>query len=96
MGEGPGDRYPQGWLSAGAPPRGARWAARRPVVFALLLGVAAGAVVTSLAWLLLAPVPAVVIGVVVGVALGGGSLVAQRDLRALLARWDEEHGTGPP
>jgi hypothetical protein len=96
MGEEPSNRYPQGWITAGAPPRGARWAARRPVVFALLLGVAVGAVATSLALLLLAPVTAVVVGVALGVALGGASLVAQRDLRALLARWDDEHGTGRP
>lgn len=93
MGEGPTDRYPQGWVAAGAPPRGARWAARHPVVFALLLVVGTGIVVTVLASLLLAPVPATALGAGVGVALGGGSLVAQRDLRALLARWDEEHAS---
>ena len=94
MGEGPRDRYPHGWVTAGAPPRGARWAARHPEVFALLLGAAVGVVVTGLASLLLAPVPALAVGAATGVVLGGGSLVAQRDLRALLARWDEEHGSG--
>ncbi|MFO7777840.1 MAG: hypothetical protein R6V28_05765 [Nitriliruptoraceae bacterium] len=91
MGEGPADRYPRGWVAAGAPPRGARWAARHPVVFALLLGAVIALVVAAVASLLLAPVPAAAVGVGVGVALGGGSLIAQRDLRALLARWDEEH-----
>jgi hypothetical protein len=91
MGEGSRNRYPQGWVSAGAPPRGARWAARHPMVFALLLGAGVGGVVTGLMSFLLAPVPALAVGAVVAIALGGGSLVAQRDLRALLARWDEEH-----
>jgi hypothetical protein len=92
MGEGSRDRYPQGWVTAGAPPRGARWAARHPVVFALVLGAAMGVVVAGVVSLLLAPVPALAVGAAVGVTLGGGSLMAQRDLRALLARWDEEHG----
>ncbi len=94
MGEGPTDRYPRGWVAAGAPPRGARWAAAHPVVFALALGATVAVVVTGLASLLLAPVPALAVGTVVAVVLGVGSLVAQRDLRALLARWDEEHPDG--
>jgi len=61
------------------------------VVFALLLVVGTGLVVTALASLLLAPVAATALGAGVGVALGVGSLIAQRDLRALLARWDDEH-----
>ena len=94
MGEGPTGRCPQGWVAAGAPPRGARWAARRPVVFAFLLGAVVGVVFIGLASLLLTPVPAVAVGAAIGVTLGGGSLVAQRDLRTLLAQWDEEHGSG--
>jgi hypothetical protein len=92
MGEGSRDRYPQGWCPPAphrAEPggrRGTRWCSRCSSVLAV------GGVVTGLMSLLLAPVPALAVGAVVGVALGGGSLVAQRDLRALLARWDEEHG----
>jgi|GEM_PF-2080487 len=92
MGEGSADRYPRGWVSAGAPPRGARWAARHPLLFAVLLALGIGVVATALASLLLAPVPSMTVGVVLGVLLGGVSLFAQRDLRVLLDRWDEEHG----
>lgn len=94
MGEGPADRYPRGWVDAGAPPRGARWAARHPVLFALLLALGVGVAATALASLLLAPVASVAAGMTVGALLGVLSLVAQRDLRALLERWDAEHGTG--
>lgn len=94
MGEGPSERYPRGWVSAGAPPRGARWASRHPVIFAILLAVGVAVLAAALASLLLAPVPSTAVGAVLGLVLGGVSLVAQRDLRALLARWDEEHGAG--
>lgn len=94
MGEGSSEHYPRGWVSAGAPPRGARWAARHPALFALLLAVGVAVFVAVLASLLLAPVPAVAVGAALGLLLGGVSLVAQRDLRALLDRWDEEHGAG--
>lgn len=91
MGEGPSERYPRGWVSAGGPPRGARWAARHPVLFAVLLAMGSGVLAIALVSLLLAPVPATAVGATIGVLLGGVSLVAQRDLRALLDRWDDEH-----
>lgn len=92
MGQQSSDRYPRSWVITGAPPRGVRWAAAHPVAFAcVLLTVVAGLVAAAL-WWWLAPLVSVTVGVAVGLAVGAGSLVAQKDLRALLARWDEEHG----
>jgi len=92
MGEQPSDRYPRSWVITGAPPRGVRWAAAHPVGFALVMVAVVATVVAGGLWWWLSPPVAVTVGVAVGLAVAAGSLVAQKDLRALLARWDEEHG----
>ena len=92
MGQQSSDRYPRSWVITGAPPRGVRWAAAPPVAFACVLFAAVAGVVAAALWWWLPPLVSVTVGVAVGLAVGAGSLVAQKDLRALLARWDEEHG----
>jgi hypothetical protein len=94
MGEQPSDRYPRSWEITGTPPRGVRWAAAHPVGFALVMVAVVAGLVAAALWWWLSPLVSVTVGVTVGLAVGAGSLVAQKDLRALLARWDEEHG-GP-
>ncbi len=93
MGEQPSDRYPRSWVITGAPPRGGRWAAAHPVGFALVMVVVVAGLVAGALWWWLSPSMAVAVGVIVGLVVSGGSLVAQKDLRALLTRWDEEHGS---
>lgn len=92
MGEQPSDRYPRSWVITGAPPRGVRWAAAHPVGFALVMAAVVAGLVAGALWWWRSPPMAVAVGVAVGLAVAGGSLAAQKDLRALLARWDEEHG----
>jgi len=58
------------------------------VMVVVVAGLVAGAL-----WWWLSPSMAVAVGVIVGLVVSGGSLVAQKDLRALLTRWDEEHGS---
>lgn len=96
MAEQPSDRYPRSWVVAGAPPRGVRWAAAHPVGFALVLLLVVAGLVTGALWWWLSPPVAVAIGVAAGLVVAGGSLAAQKDLRALLTRWDAEHGSDGP
>ncbi len=92
MGEQPSDRYPRSWVVAGAPPRAVRWAAAHPVTFALVMVAVVAGLVAGALWWWLSPPVAVAVGALVGLVVAGGSLVAQKDLRALLTRGDEEHG----
>ncbi len=92
MGEQPQDRYPRSWVVAGGPPKAVRWAAAQPVGFAAVMLVVVTALVVGLLWWWLSPAVVLTVGLLVGLAVGIGSLTAQKDLRALLARWDEEHG----
>lgn len=84
-------RYPRGWIDQRGPSPQVRWAAAHPWAFAGLFGLVVAVIVGGVTRLMVGWAIAGAVGVGAGLVLAAGSLYAQRDLRRLLAQWDEEH-----